>query len=186
MNSLNSENKDMLDVVDENEIVIGSKSRNDVHRLGLLHREIHVFLFDKDHNIYFQKRDIKKSSGGLLDASIGGHVDKGEDYLTAAIREAKEESGLLILPSDLILLIKFKNPLKNDKKGTINNFIRSVYIYKNPITDKQIKEDSNETDGFQKFSPDFLSNLSEKDMLLFCKFVPTYELTYVLNYIKNI
>jgi 8-oxo-dGTP pyrophosphatase MutT (NUDIX family) len=31
---------------------------------------------------------------GWWDVSVGGHVDPGEDYLTAAIREAGEELGL--------------------------------------------------------------------------------------------
>ena len=186
MASLNYLKGELLDVVDKNDVIIGSGSRDDVHHLGFMHREIHVWLFDELKNIYFQKSPPHKSSAGLLDASIGGHVDKGEDYLSAAIRETREESGLLIKSSSLIFLTKFSGISEHKKRGTVNNFIRSVYICKNPVTGDQLKHDPAETDGgFHKFSFNFLSNLSKNDTLLFHKFVPTDELPLVLNYLKN-
>ena len=187
MINLNSENKDLIDIVNEKDEVIGSRSKDDIHHLGLLHREVHVWLFDKNQNIYFQKSPAHKSSAGLFDASIGGHVDKEEDCLKAALRETKEESGLSITSSDLNFLKKFDGVSKHKKRGTINNFIRSVYIYKNPITDTQLKADPRETDGgFHKFSFKFLSNLSKVDKLLFHKFIPTHELPHILNYLKKV
>lgn len=186
MINLNSENKEpLLDVVNKNDVVIESRSKNDVHHLGLLHREVHVWLFDKDRNIFFSKSAAHRSSAGLLDAPVGGHVDKEEDYITAAIRETKEESGLSVLESDLIFLTQFRGTSEHKKIGTINNFIRSVYIYKNPVTDEEIKADPDETDGFHKFSLAFLSKLSEKDRKLFHLFVPTHELPSVLDYLKS-
>ncbi|MCX6747764.1 MAG: NUDIX domain-containing protein, partial [Candidatus Nomurabacteria bacterium] len=82
--------EEFLDIVDEDDVVTGSRNRNDVHIFGLLHREVHVWFFDKKNNIFFQKRGVNKSSGGLFDATVGGHVDSEEDYSTAAIREVKE------------------------------------------------------------------------------------------------
>jgi ADP-ribose pyrophosphatase YjhB (NUDIX family) len=37
---------------------------------------------------------VHKKGGGLLDHAVGGHVDAGEDYQTAAYREADEELGI--------------------------------------------------------------------------------------------
>lgn len=185
MDNLNSENNEYLDVVNDSDVVIESRSRYDIHHLGLLHREVHVWLFDKDQTVYFQKSAAHKSSAGLMDASVGGHVDKGEDYLTAAVRETKEESGLIIIPSDLVFLTKIKGISEHKKKGTINNFSRAIYVYKNPVSDNQIKVDFKETDGFHKFSLEFLSNLTKDQELLFHKFVPTHELPHLLKYFKN-
>src|SRR3989344_8049992 len=94
----------LINVVDENDIIIGSKLKEDIHHLGLLHREAHVWLFDKDKNIYFSISAPHKTSAGLLDSSIGGHLDHGEDYLTAAIRETFAETDLLVNSTDLIFL----------------------------------------------------------------------------------
>src|SRR3989338_7437424 len=93
----------LINVVDEKKIIIGSKLKEDINHLGLLHREAHVWLFDKDKNIYFSISAPHKTSAGLLDSSIGGHLDHGEGYLTAAIRETLEEAGLLVNPAALIL-----------------------------------------------------------------------------------
>ncbi len=180
------DNSEIIDIVDDNDVIIGLRKRDEVHRLGLLHREVHVWLFDKEKNIYFQKSPAHKSSAGLMDASIGGHLNQGEEYLEAAVRETKEESGLSILESDLILLTKFTGIKKHEKFGRINNFIRSVYVYKHPVSDGELKADPLETDGFHKFSPDYLSNLSKEDELLFHKFIPTHELPFVLKYLQKI
>lgn len=185
MINLIPENNEYLDVVSDFDMVIESRSRYDIHRLGLLHREVHVWLFDKDRNVYFQKSAAHKSSAGLMDASIGGHVDKGEDYLTAAVRETKEESGLIVSPLELVLLTKIKGVSEHKKKGIKNNFIRAMYVYKSPVSDNEIKADFKETDGFHKFSFDFLSNLTKEQELLFHKFVPTHELPFLLDYLKK-
>ena len=127
------ENKRMLEVVNESDEVIDSKPRSEIHRLGLLHREIHVWMFDENHNIIFQKRGLHSQSAGLLDATVGGHANAGEDYIDTAVREVKEETGMTISPSDLALLTKFREKsslVKEDYLGTVNNFIRVVYIYK--------------------------------------------------------
>ena len=94
MTNLNYENKRILDVIDKNDKIVDSKSRIDIHRLGLLHREIQVWIFDKNKNIFFQKMGLHKKSAGLLDATIAGHPNKGEEYLDAAVRETKEEIGI--------------------------------------------------------------------------------------------
>ncbi len=51
--------------------------------------------------ILFQKRSETVQFGGFYDASTGGHIDEGEDPLTAALREAREEIGLEISPEEL-------------------------------------------------------------------------------------
>ena len=60
-----------------------------------MHRAIHVFVFNASGQIYLQKRSMTKdSSPGKWVSSCSGHVDSGEDYDTAALREMGEELGL--------------------------------------------------------------------------------------------
>ena len=186
MSDSNLPGKDFIDVVNDDDVVIETRLRAEVHNLGLLHREVHVWMFDNKKNIYFQKSSANKSSAGLLDASIGGHVDAGENYLLSAVREMKEESGISAVSQDLFFLTKFRDVSKSKKLGTINNFIRSVYVYKKPVTDSDMKRDPNENESFQKFSLSFLLNLNNEDMLKFHQFVPTHELPHVLKYVKNL
>lgn len=80
-----------FDLVDENDNVIGTTDKPTAHANKQLHRVAAVYVFNKAGELYVQ---VHKSSGGLYDHSVGGHVSKGEDYPTAASREADEELGI--------------------------------------------------------------------------------------------
>ncbi|KAB2645097.1 MAG: NUDIX domain-containing protein, partial [Verrucomicrobia bacterium] len=76
--------EEWFDVVDESDRVISKALRKDVHAKRLLHRAIHVFVFNKAGEIFLQKRSLLKDMcPGLWDSSCSGHVDSGEDYDTA-------------------------------------------------------------------------------------------------------
>jgi isopentenyldiphosphate isomerase len=86
--------EEIFDVVNERDEVIGQKTRNEVHRLGLMHRAVHVLAFNSRGDVFLQKRSMKKDrQPGLWDSSASGHVDSGEDYDTCAVRELREELG---------------------------------------------------------------------------------------------
>ena len=87
--------EEIFDVVNERDEVIGRAPRREVHRTGLRHRAIHVFVFNSRGEVFLQKRSMSKdSSPGLWDSSASGHLDCGEDYDACAIRELREEIGL--------------------------------------------------------------------------------------------
>lgn len=87
--------EEIFDVVDENDIVTGFATRSKVHSQGLLHRAVHVLVFDSAGRIFLQKRSMSKDQcPGLWSTSCAGHVDKGEAYDHAAMREFREELGV--------------------------------------------------------------------------------------------
>ncbi|MFK5950839.1 MAG: NUDIX domain-containing protein [Methylococcales bacterium] len=86
-----------LSVVDKNDLVINSLAREKIHALGLRHRAVHILVFNTQGQLFLQKRSMKKDlNKGLWDTSAAGHVDKGEDYTSSAIRETAEELGINI------------------------------------------------------------------------------------------
>ncbi|WP_269524386.1 NUDIX hydrolase [Coraliomargarita parva] len=86
---------ELFDVVDANDHVIRTERRSVVHREKLLHRAIHVFVFNAAGQLYLQRRSMTKDSApGKWVSSCSGHVDSGEDYDPAATRELAEEIGL--------------------------------------------------------------------------------------------
>jgi isopentenyldiphosphate isomerase len=186
MTNLNYENNRLLDIVNENDKVIDSKPRKDIHRLGLLHREVHVWMFDENKNLFFQKRGLHRTSPRLLDVTVGGHVNKGEDYIEAAVRETQEETSISILPSDLIFLKKFRGShYSGDPVSRINNFIRVSYVHKYPVKDEQIKKEVGiPGGGFQKLSIDLLQAPEKEFIKMFHEFMFTNELPLVLKYLK--
>jgi isopentenyldiphosphate isomerase len=89
--------EELFDVVDERDEVVDRKPRDEVHRLGLMHRAVHVLVFNSHGDIFLQKRSMKKDrQPGVWDSSSSGHVDAGEDYDATAVRELKEEIGLSV------------------------------------------------------------------------------------------
>ena len=64
---------EMLEVVNEQDIVIGLESRSMIHQKGLLHREIHIWFITPEGEIIFQHRaKTKDTYPDKLDATVGG------------------------------------------------------------------------------------------------------------------
>lgn len=87
--------EEWFDVVNERDEVVGRETRRVVHATGLWHRAVHVLVFDREGRVFLQKRSMKKDlSPGLWDSSCSGHLDSGETYDKAAVRELAEEIGV--------------------------------------------------------------------------------------------
>ena len=87
--------EEIFDIVNERDEVIGRALRSEVHARGLLHRAVHVLVFNSRGEIFLQKRSMKKDrQPGVWDSSCSGHVDSGENYDETALRELGEEIGL--------------------------------------------------------------------------------------------
>src|SRR5271157_2327940 len=88
---------EIFDVVNDRDEVIGQEKRGEVHRLGLKHRAVHVLVFNRRGEVFLQKRSMKKDTfPGAWDSSSSGHLDRGEDYDACAVRELREEIGLVV------------------------------------------------------------------------------------------
>lgn len=86
---------EIYDVVDANDKVIGRATRRQIHASSLLHRSVHILVFNPEGKLFLQKRaPTKDENPGMLDTSAAGHVDSGEDYLACAHRELYEELGI--------------------------------------------------------------------------------------------
>ncbi len=95
--SILSVQEEIFDVVNDLDEVTGRRPRSEVHRLGLMHRAVHVLVFNAAGQVFLQKRSLKKDrQPGLWDSSASGHVDAGEDYDACAVRELREEIGLQV------------------------------------------------------------------------------------------
>lgn len=87
--------EELIDVVDASDHALRIASRKQVHAEKLLHRAVHVFVFNAEGQLYLQKRSqLKASAPNKWVSSCSGHVDAGESYRRAAQRELGEEIGL--------------------------------------------------------------------------------------------
>lgn len=86
-----------LDIVDENDNVIGKDTRENIYTKGLEHdvRVINIFVFNSEGKLLLPKKSIKsRFFPGCFDFSCGEHVTSGEDYYQAAKRGLEEELGI--------------------------------------------------------------------------------------------
>ena len=84
-----------FDVVDIFDRVVGLAPRHYIHANKLFHRAIHVLVFNSKGEVFLQKRSLDKDTApGKWVSSCSGHVDTGEYYFDAAVRELGEEIGL--------------------------------------------------------------------------------------------
>ena len=84
---------EIVDIVDENDKVIGQKSKYYCHNNKIFHRGSAVLIFkDKTFKeILIQKRSLLKEKNPGNFAFTGGHLSVGENYLEGAMRELQEE-----------------------------------------------------------------------------------------------
>jgi isopentenyl-diphosphate Delta-isomerase len=172
-----------LNIVDEDDNIIGQESREKIHSEGLLHREIHVYFITPDREVIFQHRAKDKDIyPDLLDATVGGHVDLGDTYQGAAIREIKEETGLNVTMDDLVFLNKTRKKASLDKAtGKINNAWRESYIYnfKGELSD--LKTEKGKALGFELWSLEKLKDISEEEKKRFIPYVVDFVLDNLIN-----
>lgn len=87
---------EILDIVNEKDEVVGSTSREDIYNKLLCHRIVHVLIFNDNNEMALQLRSSSVSfCPNHWSTTVGGHVQSGESYEKAALREYQEELGLV-------------------------------------------------------------------------------------------
>ena len=88
-------NREIFDVVDEQNRVIGQQPRGVVHKERLLHRAVHIFVFNRRGELFLQRRSRwKDAHPRRWDSSAAGHVNAGDTFAATAPRELEEELGV--------------------------------------------------------------------------------------------
>src|SRR4051794_12828358 len=92
--------EEWLDIVDEQDRVIGRETRRIATAQRLRHRCVFIFVRDGRGRVFVHRRtDTKLVFPGRYDMFVGGVVGAGESYDEAALREAEEELGVAGLPA---------------------------------------------------------------------------------------
>ncbi|GGU94817.1 putative Nudix hydrolase [Streptomyces filipinensis] len=113
---------EILDIVDENDQVVGRHPRGEAYAKGLRHRCVFIQAQDAAGRLFVHRRTATKLVfPALYDMFVGGVVGAGESYDEAALREAEEELGVRGLPQPAFLF-KF---LYDDGAG--NSWWSAVY-----------------------------------------------------------
>ncbi len=139
-----------LNVVDEEGRIIGEATREEIHRKGLLHREINVWFYTPRGEIIFQHRAKDKDTfPDLLDATVGGHVEIGQDYETAALQEIREETGVVLTRDQLQIIETTKKKFNDAVTSAIYTAIRVIYACSYDGRVKNLRVEKDKALGFE-------------------------------------
>ena len=128
---------ELFDILNED----GSKSglvreRGVAHRQGSFHGTVHMWIVRPNHksgyDILLQKRSAwKDSHPGCYDISSAGHIAAGDDRLSAAYREMKEELGIVANPDKLYYVGTHRGTYESQFHGKVfrDNELSTIFIY---------------------------------------------------------
>lgn len=169
------EDEEFLDIVDEDDNVIGQDNKDNKFNKELISRNVAIFILDGDKKLLIVKRSKhKKSFPNRYDLAACGNVKAGETYEEAAEREVMEELGITC---DIKLLEKIYNEFKEGDKnikyftgvflgyysGNVNLNDELVELKK--LSVKEVEKLVNENEIL--FTPGFVKDfISVKDKLI--------------------
>ncbi|MBI5409403.1 MAG: NUDIX domain-containing protein [Nitrospirae bacterium] len=109
-------NEELLEVVNEKGEVLKTLPRSVIHGdPSLMHRVVHVLVFNKLGELLLQKRSMSKDvAPGKWDTSVGGHVDHGETIVMAVRRETGEELGITACEAEFLYSYIHSNPYETE------------------------------------------------------------------------
>ena len=123
------EYREPINVIDEDDNVIGLEYKGICHALGLRHEAVFVLFISPDGKILLEKkRDAAKD---ILDLAVKGHIGANEDAGACAIRKMKEKFDFNPEIGRLKLIASYNRnspiPLTNPRE--INNERRFLFKY---------------------------------------------------------
>jgi len=133
--------------------------KSEIHRKGIIHSTIHLWIFCNKNKILIQKRSKSKEiNPGIWDVSVAGHIKYGENFINAVIRESKEETGIKIQKEKLKKVGVFYT--EEFYTNVTDREFHHTYIYKISSDEIDLDFNNNEVEELQ-----FISLNNMKDLL---------------------
>jgi isopentenyldiphosphate isomerase len=123
--------EEMIDVVDpvSGDATGDVRSKRDVHRDGLWHRSVHVWVVNAAGALLLQQRALmKENHPGMWDVSAAGHISSGEDSLQSACRELDEEIGVAADAASLTLILRTKETHVLNDGAYVDRKLHDVFV----------------------------------------------------------
>ena len=138
------------------------KSKSEIHRKGLFHSTVHVWIFTEEGNILIQKRSKKKElNPGVWDVSVAGHIKFNENIKKAAKRETLEETGININTKDLLKIGVYRSV--NIHPTAIDKEFFHTYILKIDKNSIDLGYKNNEVDDLKFISIEEMESLIKEE-----------------------
>lgn len=167
-----------IDIYDEKGNSLGvKKTKKEVHEQGFWHRSVHIWVINSKGEVLIQRRSpLVDNHPNEWDISSAGHVSAGENDITSALREVREEIGLKLTPENFIQIGTVKQTSK--RVGYINNEINPVYIIKMDLKIDKIKKQEEEVSEVKFIPYQELRGIIESKDFSFVQHPEEYKLLF--------
>jgi len=124
-----------IDILDKDGNKTGlTKPKPEIHKNGDWHRASHIWIINFQNELLIQRRSsTKENYPNLWDISAAGHISAGEDSITSALRETKEELGLKLDKEDVQYLFSTIEQVVLNNGAYIDNEIGDVYLARKDV-----------------------------------------------------
>ena len=140
---------ELFDAFDENGNVLGFEIvRGDTIPKGVYHKIVQIYTIDENNRILITQRHPLKHFGYYWEITAGS-VIKGEDELSAAVRELEEETGIKTNKENLHLMKSYLG----------QNSIWFSYIHKVDMRNQTIKLAEDETIDYRFITIDEFNHM---------------------------
>jgi len=136
--------------------------REEAHKTGVLHRTMHLWIFNSHNEVLIQQRSANKDAGAnLWYVSVAGHIESSEGIESTLIRETKEELGLDISPfiDSVEYVFTFKDSLEENNGTFFDNEFFDVFALKGNFEIDQVIMQEDEVQAVKYISFDELKNI---------------------------
>ena len=178
-------NKELIDIINEDGIKTGDiLPRSEIHKKGLWHRSIIIAIINEKKEILLQQRsDNKEKNAGMWDISVAGHVEAGQDAISAALRELKEEMNIELRENDyknFKFIFSYRSKIKYTDDFIENQFYEFFILQKNGLNIQDLKIQKSEVQSIK------FANLAElQKMITQKKMVDREPIFYeLIKYLK--
>ncbi len=145
---------EILDIVDETGEPTGrTVERAAAHSEGVLHRTSHVWVARRRAGrveLLLQLRSSRKESfPSCYDVSSAGHIPAGDGFVESALRELREELGIVASPEELMLcgVRRIRRSVVFAGGPFIDNQVSMVYLLWRDVATSELRPQRSELDG---------------------------------------
>ena len=157
---MTNQSLEFLEIYTTDGLKTGKKAtKSHIHKKGLFHSTVHVWIYSDKGNVLIQKRSKKKKlNPGIWDVSVAGHIKFDECVKDAAVRETFEETGINIVKNKLSKIGVYKSIEKHH--NILDKEFNYTFILKIDEDKINLNYKNDEVDDLK------LISLREMDLLL--------------------
>lgn len=152
---------ELWDVYDEHRKLTGrTHRRGEPLNNGDYHLAVQIWIQNSNGEYLLTKRTPNKGFPNMWECT-GGSAVTGDDSLTAALREAKEETGLVLFPKNGKRIIELKG----------SDYYYDIWLFKQDFALKDIVLQENETCGAMLATKEQILMMNENGTLIPCSYL---------------